>query len=111
MGFFILEIIGVILFLACIAFYFFYPVERDRFLFGTKSWLGSLSFCCILVIGLVLTISFCNHIGFLNGHGRLHQSEESCRLGLYRIHIRQSNIRKLSGRQHFYFRESGVSFR
>lgn len=70
MGFFILEIIGVILFLACIAFYFFYPVERDRFLFGTKSWLGSLSFCCILVIGLVLTISFCNHVGFLNGHGR-----------------------------------------
>ena len=111
MGFFILEIIGVILFLACIAFYFFYPVERDRFLFGTKSWLGSLSFCCILVIGLVLTISFCNHIGFLNGHGRFINPKNLVDWDSTEFTSDKAIYGKLSGRQHFYFRESGVSFR
>lgn len=66
----IIEILGFLLLVACLVFYFFYPVRRDRFLFGNKSWLGSLVFCCVLVMGLVLSISLTNHVGYIlkTGH-------------------------------------------
>jgi len=70
MGILFLEILGFLLFLACITYYFFFPVERDRFLFGNKSWFGSLLFCSLFVIGLILSISLSNHVGFLRGHDR-----------------------------------------
>lgn len=67
MIFLIIEILGVLAFIACIVFYVCFPVERDRFLFGNDSWMGSLSFSCVIVAGLILTLSFGNHLSHLAG--------------------------------------------
>lgn len=59
---YVLEIAGVLLLIACIIFYKFFPIERDRFLFGNTTWGGALLYCCGLIAGLILTISFTNHL-------------------------------------------------